>query len=244
MLTEQSAYTNRWRAVSPLAKGIFSLCGMLAAFVADSPRGAFAVALIILLVTIMGASVPPSRYFRVAVAPLLFLGASVFSLAVSLNLDSFTMQLAGSEFPRILKVGSRSLTSLASLLFLVLTTPLSDIIALLRRCHIPETLLDLMTLSYRTIFVLSESVHDTVIAQSARLGYATARHSLRSLGSLTANLTLQVWQRSHALHLAAEARCNDGALRFLGNSYSNSGLHISIAAAGGFLIIFLSVMLR
>jgi cobalt/nickel transport system permease protein len=38
---------------------------------------------------------------------------------------------------------------------------------------------------------------------------------MRSLGGLAANLTLQVWQRAHALHRAALARNNDGPLRFL-----------------------------
>lgn len=243
MLTEQSAYSNRWRRVSPAAKGIFTLCGMIAAFASGSPLAALTIALVISAVTILGASVPTIRYLRVAAPPLFFLAASALSLAFSLDLEASAVHLAKFEYPRIAQVSSRSLACLAALLFLALTTPLSDIISLLRRCRIPETLLDLMILCYRTLFVLSESVHDTLTAQSARLGYATARHSIRSLGGLTANLTLQVWQRSQALHLAAEARCNDGALRFLETHYSNSRLNISIAVAGGVLLVAIALML-
>lgn len=243
MLTEQSAYSNRWRRVSPVAKGIFALCGMVSAFAAGSPVAAIIIALVMSGITICGAGVPQLLYLRVASPPLLFLLASVLSLSFSLDLAVPAVHLAKSEFPRISQVSSRSLACLTSLLFLALTTTLSDIIFLLRRCKIPETLLDLMTLCYRTLFVLSESVHDTLTAQSARLGYATARHSIRSLGGLTANLTLQVWQRSQALHQAAEARCNDGALRFLENNFSNSFQNICIATVGGLLMIAFAVLL-
>jgi cobalt/nickel transport system permease protein len=247
VLTEQSAYTNNWRQVSPVSKGCFSLCGMVAAFAAGSPRTALAVAFILSLVTIFGAGVPAMRYLRVATPPLLFLTASGLSLLISLDFGSsahgISLHLAEAEFPRIAQVCCRSLASLAALLFLALTTPLSDIISLLRRCKVPDTLLDLMTLCYRTLFVLSEAVHDTITAQSARLGYTSLRLSLWSLGGLVANLTVQVWQRSQALHLAALARNNDGALRFLESVYPDSPRTISIAATAGGLIIALSMVL-
>lgn len=246
MLTEQSAYSNRWRRVSPVAKGCFSLCGMVAAFVAASPQSALLVAGTLASVAILGAGIPAIRYLRVASPALLFLMASSLSLLVSLDFGSaltgISLHLAESELPRIAQVCCRSLACLAALLFLALTTPLSDIISLLRRCKLPDTLLDLMTLCYRTLFVLSEAVHETITAQSARLGYATFSFSLRSLGGLISNLVVQVWQRSLALHLAAQARNNDGALRFLENSYTHPQRNISIAAAAGISIISLAAL--
>lgn len=233
--------------VAPVAKGLFSLFGMVAAFVSPSPQVLLLVALMMSATTIFGAGIPPLRYLRVAVVPLFFLLASCVSLLVSLDFGAvkgeMPFQLATTEFPQIAEVCSRSLASLTALLFLALTTPLSDTISLLRRCKIPDTLLDLMTLCYRTLFVLSETVHETMTAQSARLGYSTARISIRSLGGLTANLTMQVWQRSQALHLAAEARGNDGALRFLENRHDDSGKQIIIAIIAGVLMILLVALL-
>jgi cobalt/nickel transport system permease protein len=66
---------------------------------------------------------------------------------------------------------------------------------------------------------------------------------MRSLGGLISNLIIQVWQRSIALHYAAEARGNDGALRFLENSYANSRLNISIAIAAGCMMVACAVIL-
>lgn len=248
MLTEQSAYTNRWRQISPAAKGLVSLSGMVAAFATGSPRTALLIALILSLAIVLGAGIPALRYLRVAAPALFFLLASSLSLLVSLEFShnptfGVSLTLAKSELPRIAQVCCRSLACLTALLFIALTTPLSDIISLLRRCKLPETLLDLMTLSYRTLFVLSEAVHETITAQSARLGYATFTLSLRSLGGLVANLTVQVWQRSQALHLAALARGNDGALRFLEPDYPNSPRAISFAIISGVLLVAMAVSL-
>lgn len=220
---------------------------MIAAFTAGSPRTALLVACLLSAATVLGAGVAVLRYLRVALPPLLFLTASTLSLLVSLDFGTtqagVSLHLAEAEFPHIAAVCSRSLACLSALLFLVLTTPLSDIISLLRRCKVPETLLDLMTLCYRTLFVLSEAVHDTMTAQSARLGYITLTVSLRSLGCLVSNLIIQVWQRSLALHNAAEARGNDGALRFLENRYTNSRLCISISIVSGFVMVALAAIL-
>ena len=132
--------------------------------------------------------------------------------------------------------------ALTALLFLVMTTPLIDLIALLRRLKMPEVLLELMVVCYRMLFVFSEALHDTVTAQSARLGYATPRLALRSLGQMTAGLTLQIWSRAHDLHVAAQARNNDGPLRFLEPVFANTGRDLAIAAMGGAGLIFVAVM--
>lgn len=245
MLIEQSAYASRWRRVSPAAKGMFSLCGIVAAFIASTPTTACGIAVVLCAVTVLGAGIPPVRYLRVAAPALLFLAVSTMSLAVSLKigdtLGDLSLHLARTEFQRVAQVCGRSLGGLAALLFLALTTPLIDIIALLRRLKAPEVLLDIMVLCYRTLFVFSEAVHDTITAQSARLGYATVRLSMRSLGGLVANIAVQVWQRSQALHLAAMARNNDGPLRFLEHTYPHSTRDMCIAASSGTALIVLAL---
>ena len=245
MLIEQSAYANRWRRVAPAAKGAFALAGFVAAFAAATPRAAIAVAALICLVTLVGARVAAGRYLRVAAPALVFLAISCLSLAFSVNVDtlsSASFDLAPGGWQQVGEVGARSLGALAALLFLVLTTPLIDLIALLRRLRTPEVLLEIMVLCYRMLFVFSEAVHDTLTAQSARLGYATPRLALRSLGQLTAGLTLQIWSRAHDLHVAAQARNNDGPLRFLEPVFANTGRDLAIAAMGGAGLIFVAVM--
>lgn len=241
MLIEQAAYANRWRRVAPAAKGCLALAGLISAFLATTPAVAAGVAGLLMLATWLGAGVPLGIFLRVAAPAFGFLALSSLSLVVSLSSDasgSLAWQWAPDALPRIAELAARSLASLAALLLLVLTTPLPDLIGLLRRLHLPDVLLDLMVLCYRMIFVFSEAVHDTLTAQQARLGYTTARRSLRSLGLLAANLTVQVWLRARGLHVAALARNGDGPLRFLPPNFAHAGRDTALATlSGGGLII-------
>jgi cobalt/nickel transport system permease protein len=99
-----------------------------------------------------------------------------------------------------------------------------------------------MTLCYRMLFVFSEAVHDMHTAQAARLGYTTPRRALRSLGVLAANLTVQVWQRSQALHHAAMARNNDGPLLFLEPEYQGARASLATAILAGSGLILLALV--
>ena len=240
MLIEQAAYASRWRPVCPGAKAAFALAGLIAAFVAATPAAALLVAALLALAAVAGAGVGFGLYLRVALPATGFLALSCLSLLVSLAGDGaggIVWQLAPDATPRIAELAARSLAALAAMLFLVLSTPLSDLIVLLRRLRVPEVLLDLMVLCYRMLFVFSEALHDTLTAQRARLGHATARHSLRSLGLLVANLALQIWQRAHALHQAALARNGDGALRVLTPRYAHARRDTAWAAVAGILLI-------
>ena len=239
MLIEQCAYGNRWRFVSPAAKAAFSLGGFVAAFAAGRPDAAAGVAVLIVAVTLLGACVPPGRYLRIALPPLGFLLLGCVSLAYSLDFNdgNLVVQWLPEGWGPTLQLAARSLGALAAMLFLALTTLMVDLIAFFRRLHVPEVLLEIMVLCYRMLFVFSEAVRDTRTAQAARLGYATPRLALRSLGSLTANLTVQIWQRAHALHVAAQSRNNDGALRFLEPQYANTQRDLWIAGIGGACLI-------
>ena len=241
MLIEQAAYGNRWRRVSPAAKGAFALAGLLAAFLAHSPQNALGVALLLAASTLLGAAVPMRLYGRVALPGAAFLLLSCLTLLVSVQLDEHgaaSWRYAPEMLPQVEAIAARALAALAALLSLVLTTPLPDLIVLLRRLRTPEILLDLMVLCYRMLFVFSATTRDIVSAQDARLGYSTRRRGLRSLGQLIASLSLGIWLRARALHRAALARNGDGPLRFLTPVYPQAGRDRLIALlAGGSLIV-------
>lgn len=243
MLIEQAAYANRWRRISPAAKASFALAGLVAAFVAATPTQAAGLALVLAAVACAGAGVAPGLYLRVAAPAAGFLALSALTLLLSLDIGAggaMAWRWAPEALPRVETLVARSLAALAALLGLVLTTPLPDLIALLRRLGLPEVLLDLMVLCYRMLFVFSAALQDTLTAQQARLGYAGPRRSLRSLGLVAANLAVQIWQRADALHRAALARNGDGPLRVLTPHYANSRRDTALALAAGTTLIALA----
>ena len=83
-------------------------------------------------------------------------------------------------------LSARSLAALAALLGLVLTTPLPDLLGLLRRLRRPDVLLDLMVLCYRMLLRLlgrpARHRHRPARPSSAT---ASPRLTRRSLGSVS-----------------------------------------------------------
>jgi cobalt/nickel transport system permease protein len=146
----------------------------------------------------------------------------------------------GAMLPVAAHVALRSLAMLAALLGFVLTTPLPDLIGLLRRLRTPEPLLDLMALCYRMLFVLQAAWDEGVEAQRARLGYLGWRHAWRSTGLLAGHLAQQVWHRAAALQRAADSRSYTGTLRFLPAAFPHARRQNLLALLAGSVLVALA----
>lgn len=240
MLIDQNAYTNRLRQVNPAAKAVFGICGICAAFLAGQTWLAGTLALIIALITIVGAGIPVSQYLRAIVPALFFLGISAMTLLVSFDGSGITFTGVGHN--QAMQLCGRATASITALLFLALTTPMSEIIALLRKLKLPDLMLDMAVIGYRMLFVLLATVRQIQTAQTARLGYDGPRHAFRSLGQMIAAVTLQVWQRATALDLAAETRCSNGTLHFITPVYADTGRDLTVALLGGTCMIILTLL--
>lgn len=237
MLIEQSAQTNRWRPVCPQAKVLFAGAGSVAAYLAASPVAALLLALLMVALVVGGARVPLRRYLRVLAAPLAFLVLGAVSLLLSFDPEAGTLRWAPDGFASVALTLGRALAAITALLLLALTTPLSDVVSLLRRWRAPETLIDLMVVGYRMLFVLGEAKRDIAAAQAARLGYASLSRRWRSVGILFGALAVDVWCRAADLHAAAQSRNGDGPLRFLERPWpaARRELRIAALAAGALL---------
>ncbi|MDR2506691.1 MAG: cobalt ECF transporter T component CbiQ [Candidatus Accumulibacter sp.] len=239
MLIDLCAYSNRWRAADPAAKGLFALSGLVSAFAAGNPLAAAGIGAIVSGMTVWGAGIPFSRFFRAALAPLCFFLLGALSLACSVDYRTGDFIWLPGGWTPVGRLAARSCGALASLLFFALTTPMTDQIALFRRLRLPETLIEIMVLCYRMLFVFSEALRDIHTAQDSRLGYASPSLALRSTGNLAAVLVVQVWQRARALHLGALSRNGDGVLRFLGPVFANARRDMVFAFAGSALLFAL-----
>lgn len=240
---ERAAYHNHWSHVTPRAKAIFALAALVAAYAARTPSAALGVALVGVLVVWRGAGVPLRLYLRVAAGPLGFLLLSGASLLVSVAWEpggTLAWRIAPHALSEVAMVTARSVAALSALLTLVLTTPLAHLMALLRQLRLPEILLDLMVLCYRLIFVFSESCHDTLAAQTARLGFSSYGRSMRSLGLLVGSLAAQVALRARGLQWAADARCSDGSLRFLTPHFAHVRRDTAIGVVAGLGLLLLA----
>ena len=240
MLIESSAYASPWRDVAPSAKVLLALGGICAAWLTRTPAMLALLTAFLTLVALLPAHVPARTYIKVALPPLGFLLLSCLTMLIARDANG-NWHWTTAMLPTIAHTALRSLAMLAALLGLVLTTPLPDLLTVLRRLHTPELLLDLMVLSYRMQFVLHQAWTESHTAQSARLGYRGWRQAWRSTGLLAGQMALQVWQRAAALQSAADARAYQGTLRFLPATHPQARRHLNCAAIVATLMIVLAL---
>jgi cobalt/nickel transport system permease protein len=240
VLIESSAYASRWRDVAPSAKALFALAGFVAAWLAHSPVAFAALTAVLVLAALLGARVQLRSYIAVALPPLGFLLLSCLTMLVGPDANGH-WNFTTAMLPTIEHLALRSFAMLAAMLGLVLTTPMPDLLNLLRRLRTPELLLDLMVLCYRMLFVMQQAWEESITAQSARLGYRNFRQAWRSTGLLAGQMAVQVWQRAAALQMAADARAYQGTLRFLPTAYPHASRQQAWAALAGALMLAIAL---
>ncbi len=238
MRIDATAYACRWHGVAPAAKGLFALAGIGAAWLARSPGTLAVLALLSVIVTLAGARVPVRTYLAVAITPLGFLLLSCLTMLVTPAAGG-GWRWAPQLMPAVACIALRSVAVLSAVLGLVLTTPMPDLLALLRRLRVPGLLLDLMALCYRMLFVLRQAWDEGSTAQAARLGHRGVRQQWRSIGLLAGQMAVQVWQRASALQMAADARAGQDSLRFLAASFPHARRQLALSLlASLFLLAF------
>ena len=137
-----------------------------------------------------------------------------------LAVGSLTFSSSPEALAQMLLLLTRALGATAAMNFLALTTPLMDILVVLRRLRMPETLIDVMVVMYRFIFVLLDTLERIATAQGSRLGYQGGYwRSMQNAGQLGARLFLNAMARSERLETAVSARGFNNRLTVLQPTY-------------------------
>ena len=188
-----------------------------------------AVACIVLAVTgilaVWKGGIPVSCYLRFLTVPPAFLFLSTIAIMFNIKkvpLDLFAIPVGNwyitastDSFFYALQLILTALAAVSCLYFLSFTTPMPDILEVLRKLHCPGLLIELMLLIYRFIFILLDTASAISTSQNCRLGNKDYRTSLKSFGLLGSVLMIRAITRSNKLYDAMEARCYDGRIRVL-----------------------------
>jgi cobalt/nickel transport system permease protein len=254
MLLDRYAYSNRWRLVHPAVKGVFAGLGLVAALAAANPLVPLLVMMVMAGAALGGARIPVAAYLRLLLAPAGFLLVGVVSLAVSLGSGDLPLVslpavgvTLGVSHEGVRQAGlvlARALGAVTCLYLLALTTPLTEVVGLLRRLGAPRLLLELMVLAYRQLFSLLQVAGEMTVAQQSRLGYASLGNSRRSLAALAANLYLLTHQRSRQLFHALLARGYEDELLWLERDIPLPAGQLALATATGGVLVALALLVR
>gem|GEM_PF-99483 len=219
------AQVSRLRGVNPTLK-CWTLLALIVICVASRNHftGLFLlIAMFVLAVFVGGASV--HHYLNVMVLPVSFLLVGGLALlfevsggpvgVLNINLFGFWLSVSGEAQSQTALVVSRAFGAVSCLCVLSMTTPMPDIIGVLRRARCPALLVDLMYLIYRYIFILLSLHHEMLNAAISRLGFRDFRAGLRATGKIYANLLARSYQFAGKNFDAMESRCYDSGICFL-----------------------------
>lgn len=235
--------------VSPGLKTTFSVGALLLCVgAADAVVGVTVALSMMLLIWRLG-GVPLGRVFRLLRLPLVFLIVSclVILLNVSpepmgiwqLSLGKIWFCVTRESLHRTMTLFFQAMGAVCCLYFLSTTTPIPQVIEVLRRCHVPELIIELMYLIYRYLFVLLQVQRQMTQAATARLGYAGIGRSVSTAGRICGCLLAASFRRSSLCYDAMEARGYDGTLRFLTRTPPLRKKHVFWAAAYGLALLAL-----
>lgn len=218
-LIDRIAYASPLRSTDTAQKAGFTALVIVLCLTLNRPLVGMAAALSVWILSVGLGQVSAGAMRRVVLAEGLFLAASVAGVAVSVRFAPFFIGLTPHGLDSAFLLFSRALGCVVAMNFLALTTPMIDLVDLGRRLHLSPHLLDLMTVIYRFIFTLLESMVRIHTAQEARLGYGEFWRSMSSAASLGALLFVDAYRRSAQVQVAIEGRGYDGNLRVLRNDY-------------------------
>ena len=227
-LLEDIAQKNGLRDVNTNLKLATGLGAILLCLLSTCYIAPLFIALVLTCAILFLARVDAQTYAELFVVPLWFAIMSVAGIILITGgqdvfwswdiLPSFSLSVTRESINQGIFVFCRVLGGMSAMCFIALTTPMTSIFTAFRQYRIPEIIIELMMIIYRTIFILMDQVVQIYTAQVMRLGYSTIKESIHSCASLCGAAFIASWNAGEDLVQAMDARCYSGKFAVLGEN--------------------------
>lgn len=227
LIIDRFAYTNKISNSSPYAKTAVSLALIVLSIINSNIYVLCAMIVGIALTTILGTGIPKKSYAKMIAAPAIYLIISIFAIIFTFGFSdsvqtenfvylkqfellNFYIGLAEGSVKNGLILGLRSLSGIASMYFLILTTPCSQQIKVMKKAKLPVVFIELYVLTYRFIAIFFEEIILIHTAQKIRFGYNNYKNSMNSLAILIKILFVRIMIRFKDMESILEIKHFDG----------------------------------
>ncbi|WP_066055175.1 cobalt ECF transporter T component CbiQ [Robertmurraya korlensis] len=215
------AYRNKLNYANSFEKITLSLGSLLLVLLFKNSWISFLVLIVMSLLIVRVAKIPISYYGKLLLLPLSFLCLGGVSIVLSITaapsagvqqavllvkLANFHLYFLPGQLEVVLPLIIRSFSSISCLYFLILTTPISQIVSILHRWKVPILLLEIIMLTYRYLFLLLDTAADIYVSQRSRLGYQSISSGLFSGGRLVTSLFIKTYQQAKELQISIDSR--------------------------------------
>lgn len=234
MMFDKYAYINQLRKQHPLEKTLFSLLSLLFLISARNEKASIFVFLVMSIVIVFFARIPFLFYLKSLFLPLFFLLTSIVAIVFEFSKDQptnvlyffqvreYSFFITEQSLSKARQLFFVAFASVSCLYYLILSTPIFDLLQLLKKLRVPTILLELFLYIYRFIFIVLEQSIAIFTAQQSRMGYQTYKNSFRSLALLIASLFSKSMQATEQLTYALQGKNDDGTFRQMTVKYSYS----------------------
>ncbi len=247
----EKAYQSQLAHLDPATKILVAGFPFIVCLTARSLLVYLVTMLVMLVLTVRYSALSYRQYARLQMLPFGFLLMGVVTILVQvypsdqtilfgLPLGRFAIGISPSSLTDALNIFLRALAGTSCVYFVMLTTPLPDFLALLRRWHCPILLISLMELVYRYIFVLLEESGRLRKAQVSRLGGRNIQSAMKMAGELIGQLFLRTYLRCDRIYAAMTARGYTGVLPVLSRSYEKRPDMVRAALLGSLALLGLA----
>lgn len=166
-----------------------------------------------------------SRYLKLLTVPAAFLLTGTAAIAAGVSrapygdyyaaFPWFCLYVTKSGLWQAFLLIVRALGAVSAMYMMALTTPVGEIIGVLKRIHVPGLIVELMYLIYRFIFVLMDTHGQMKQAATSRMGYGDFATSCRTFGRTAGNLLVASLRKADVYYDSMLSRCYAGDLCFL-----------------------------
>lgn len=235
------AYASGLRQWNASFKVIFAVLCLLLCIILDNIYVSVMVILMMGYLTVVVGGLPFHHYISMMLIPIVFLLFGSAAMAIGFSLEPagqyhvgifhlFYIYCSNASLLRAAGLILKALGAVSALYMMTLTTPLGELISVLRKAHIPKVLVELMNMIYRYIFIMMDTHSRMKNSAESRLGYVDFKTSCYSFGQVASNLLIVSLKRGNDYYNALESRCYDGELRFLEEEKPVKGRQIILAA--------------
>lgn len=234
---------NPWNAAF---KAVFSILNMLICIIADHWLVSIVIAFSMAYMIVGRGKMHLHTYISLLKIPVFFI---IFScIAIAVNISGTTNVHAGVSLgfcylyitEETLVNGAhvflKAFGAVSAMYMLTLTTTSDEIIQVLKKCHVPKFIIELMYLIYRYIFVLMDIHENMKQAAQSRVGERDFITSCKTFGKIADNLLIQSIKKAGLYYDAMLARGYDGDLCFLEEEKKVTKAQL-MGAAGYFVFI-------
>lgn len=250
---DKKAYNSKLKDIHPKYKLIFSMLCLSICIISNSFAVSVFIIALMLFITVKKGGVELAFYIRLMLLPLSFLIISIVTLLIQkydtanellfyflISNKIFGISLANFLFS--LNLFLKAIASISCLYFISLTIPMTELFYFLRKVKIPMLLIEIAELTYRFIFILTETANKILIAQTARLGYDTKNVSIKSLGLLISMLFQRSYVRLDKIYAAQLSRGYDGEINILDMDYIDKRKYYIYICLNSIFLIIIAVI--